>query len=384
MTPVRVAAIARKEWREIVRDRVFVMLAFLLPVVLMFVLGYGLTQDVENMPLAIVDYDRTAASRDYAQHFIGSRYFRFAGYVNGVQEAERLMASGRVRAVVVIGERFERQLGEGRRVAVQTLVDGTFVNSARVLKGYLEAINANAAFAVARASVSRRLGVSDARADVLTRPLRLDIRYLYNQELRSIWAIAPSLIMNILLWTSPLLMALSVIREKESGSIYNIYSSETTRLDFLLGKLLPCAGIAFVNGVVLWAMATWYFDAPFKGGAAAFLAATAVFVLSTTALGLLVSSWVRTQPAALMLVMIIGAIVGMQFSGMFTPVVSLPLPNRVIAHLFPAMYYNNVVQETFLKGAGFADTWPDIAVTALFAVGAFGLSYLSFHKRVAV
>lgn len=382
MNPARVAAIARKEWREIVRDRLFVVLAFLLPVLLMLVLGYGLTQDVENMPLAIVDEDRSAASRDYAQHYIESRSFHFAGYVGRVEDAERLIASGRVHVVIVIGGQFERQLLEGRTATVQTLLDGTFINSARVLEGYLDAINAGAGLDLERASVSRRLGVSEARADTLVRPLRLDIRYLYNVELRTIWAIAPSLVMNILLWTSPLLMALSVVREKESGSIYNIYSSETTRLEFLLGKLLPCAGISFVNGVVLWAMATQYFGAPFKGSALTFLVATMVFVLSTSALGLLISLWVRTQQAALMIVMMLGAIVGMHFSGMFEAVVSLPLPNRVISHLFPAMYYNNVIQGTFLKGAGFAGMWPDILVTGLFACSAFGLSYLSFHKRV--
>jgi ABC-2 type transport system permease protein len=383
MNPIRVAAIAGKEWREIVRDRIFVLLAFLLPVLLMFVFGYGLTQDVENMPLAIVDDDRSPASRDYARHYIESRYFHFEGYAGRVEEAERLIESGRVRVVIVIGADFERQLVERRPVAVQMLMDGTFINSARVLKGYIEAINAGAAVAIQTASVSQRLGISGARADTMVQPLRLDPRYLYNQELRTIWAIAPSLIMNILMWTSPLLVALSVVREKESGAIFNIYASETTRLEFLLGKALPCAAISFINGVVLWIIATRYFGAPFRGGALSFLAATAVFVLSTSALGLLVSLWVRTQQSALMIVVLVGAIVGMHFSGMFESVVSLPAPNRTISHLFPAMYYNNVIQGAFLKGAGFAETWPDILVTGLFACAALGLSYLSFHKRVA-
>ncbi len=383
MSPARVVAIARKEWREIVRDRLFLLLAFLLPVLLMIVFGYGLTQDVENMPLAVVDHDRSAASREYARHYVDARYFRFVGYLDRVDDAERLLAAGRVRVVIVIGQRFERQLLEGRPVAVQTLTDGTFINSARVVQGYLDAINAGAGGALQAAALSRRLGVSDVRADTMLRPLRLEARYLYNQELRSIWAIAPSLIMNILMWTSPLLMALSVVREKESGSIYNIYASETPRVEFLLGKLLPCAGISFIDAVALWAMATGYFGAPFTGSAPAFAAATLVFVLATSALGLLISLWVRTQQAALMIVVLLGAVVGMHFSGMFEAVVSLPAPNRMIAHLFPAMYYNDVVLGTFLKGAGFAETWPDMIVIGLFACVAFALSFLSFHKRVA-
>lgn len=383
MNAGRVAAIASKEWREIARDRIFGLLAFLLPTVLMLVFGYGLTQDVEHLPLVIVDGDRTAASRDYAQHFMGSRHFAFDGYVDRVGDAEQLIATGRARVAIVIGERFERDLLAGRNVTIQTLVDATFINSARVLKGYLDAINAGAGGALASARLSRRTGVSGARADAMLRPLRLDVRYLYNEELRSIWSIAPSLIMNIVMWTSPLLMALSVVREKESGSIFNIYASETTRLEFLLGKLLPCAGISFVNALMLWALATLHFGAPFRGSAWAFLLATIAFVLATSALGLLVSLWVRTQPAALMIVMMLGAVIAMHFAGMFEAVVSLPLPSRAIAHLFPTMYYNNVLQSTFLKGAGLVDAWPDIAVMGGFAGVAFGLSYLSFSKRVA-
>ena len=382
MSVLRIAAIARKEWREIVRDRIFVLLAFLLPVLLMFVFGYGLTQDVEHMPLAVVDYDHSAASREYAHHFTGSRYFTFAGYADRVEDADRLVGSGQLRVVVVIGPEFERQLLEGRTIAVQTLIDGTFINSARVLKGYLDAINAEASLALQTQALSRRLGVSTARAASMLRPLRLETRYVYNEELLTIWAIAPSLVMHILMWTSPLLMALSIVREKESGSIYNIYSSEATRFEFLIGKLLPCAAIAFINAIALWAVATRYFGAPFKGSPSAFLAATVVFVLSTSALGLLISLWVETQQAALMIVVLFGAIIGMHFSGMFEAVVSLPGPNRVISHLFPAMYYNNVIHETFLKGAGFREAWPDIVITALFAVMAFLLSWLSFHKRV--
>ena len=382
MTLARVTAIARKEWREIVRDRLYFLLAFLLPVLLMLVLGYGLTQDVENIPLAVVDEDRSAASREYARHFTDSRYFHFEGDVATVAQAGRLIASGRVRVVIVIGDRFERDLNGGRTATVQTLFDGAFIASTRVLQGYVDAINAEAGLALQTMAVARAMGVSPARAAVMVRPVQLDVRYLYNQEMRSVWAIAPSLIMNILMWTSPLLVALSVVREKERGSIYNIYASRTSRVEFLAGKLAPCAAISFANAVVLWLLATRYFGAPFKGSLLCLGAATVVYVIATSALGLLVGMLVRTQQAALIGVVLLGAIVGMYFSGMFESVATLPLPNRIVSHLFPAMYYNDVVQGTFLKGAGFADSWPDIAATGAFAAGASLGAFLLFHKRV--
>ena len=383
MKVARVLAIARKEWREIVRDRLLVALAFLLPVLLMGVLGYGLTQDVDHIPLVIVDEDHTAASRDYAQPFRSSRYFQFAGYVDRVDTAEQLLTAGKVRVALVIGDRFEQELHEGRPVAVQALVDGTFITTARVVSGYLDAINAGGAVARTTARVAGRLGVDATRAETLVRPLRIDTRYLYNEDLRTIWAIAPSLVMTILLWTAPLLIALNVVREKERGSLATFYASEATRLEFLLGKLAPCIAIAMVNSLVLWALATWYFAAPFRGSPAAFLAGMTTFVLSATTFGLLVAMWVRTQQAALLIVMLSGAIVGIHFSGMFEAVSSMPLMNRAIAHLMPAMYFNNVLQGTFLKGTGFRSTWRDIAITAVFAAGTFTVAYRTFHKRVA-
>lgn len=379
----RIATIARKEWREIVRDRLFVLLAFLLPVLLMLVFGYGLTQDVENMPLAVVDEDRTTASREYARRYIEAPQFAFRGYLDGLHDADRLLAYGAVRVVLVIGSGFERQVREGRTAAVQVLIDGTFINTARVVKGYVDAISGGAALTLQSQQTAQRLGVTAERAEMLVHPLRIETRYFYNQELRSVWAVAPALVMNILMWTAPLIVALTIVREKETGSIYSIYASETTRLEFLTAKLLPCTFIGFVNALVLWALATLWFGAPFRGNPWTFIAAALVYVLSTNALGLLISLWVRTQQAALMLVVLLGAVLAMHFSGMFEPVVSLPLLNRLIAHMFPAMYFNNVVQATFLKGAGFAETWPDIAATGLFAAAALAVSYFSFRKRTS-
>jgi len=382
VNPGRVAAIARREWREVSRDRLLLLLAFLLPVLLMFVLGYGLAQDVERVPLAIVDEDGTAASREYVAPYFASRDFHVIGYVDRVETAEHLLVAGRARVVLVIPAGFDRDVGRGRPAHVQALVDGTFVTSARIVTGYLDAIAAGAEAARANAAVAVRLGVSPARADVLARPVRVETRYLYNQDLRTIWAIAPSLVMTILLWTSPLLVGLSLVREKERGSLIAFAASETTRLEFLLGKLLPSAGIATVNALALWGLAVWYFGAPFRGSAGTFIAAAAAFVLAGTSYGLLVSLWVRTQQAALMIVMLSGAIVGIHFSGMFEAVPSLPPINRAIAHLTPAMYFNRVLLGTFLKGAGWTASWRDIAVTGAFAGGAFALAYLSFHKRV--
>ena len=197
----RVWAVAHKEWREIVRDRVYFLLAFILPPVLMLVFGYGVTQEVENVPFALIDEDRSALSRDYAHHYISSRYFDYRGQLTALRDADRLLADGRIVVVLVIPARFGEELTAGRRVVIQTLIDGTFTARGRTVLGYVQSINAAAAGDLQARAVMRRLGIGPAQAEVLLQPVRVEVRYLYNQELKSIWGVAPAMIMFILILT---------------------------------------------------------------------------------------------------------------------------------------------------------------------------------------
>ncbi len=377
----RVLAVAHKEWREIVRDRVYFLLAFILPPVLMLVFGYGVTQEVEHVPFALVDEDRSALSRDYAQHYISSRYFDYRGQLPGINAADRLLADGRVTMVLVIPARFERELLAGRATEIQALVDGVFTARARSVLGYVEAINAQASGALQARTLMRRLGLPPERAVLLLEPLRVEVRYLYNQELKNIWGVAPAMIMFILILTAPLLAALSVVREKETGAIYNIYASTISRAEYLAGKLAPSVLISYLNAVVLWLLATLYFDAPFKGTLWFFLPATLAYVLCTSALGLLISAVTRTQQAALMISVIVGVVIALSFSGMITPVSSLTGVNWLLAQLLPAMYYHDIVLGAFLKGAGWVVLGWQAALLLGYAAALFAIAGLLFRKR---
>lgn len=377
----RVFAVAQREWREILRDRIYFLLAFLLPVMLMLVFGYGMSQDIENIAFAVVDEDRTPLSRDYAHHFIESRYFSFQGYLPSANAADRLLAERKLRVVIVIGPRFEQQLLAGRSGQVQTLIDGTFTTSTRTIQAYVEAINLAASTSIQTGYLARRLGLPLERAAGLLHPVVLDVRYLYNQEVRSIWSVAPGLIMMILMLVPPLLMALSVVREKETGAIYNVCTSTITRAEFLTGKLLPSVTISGINAGILWLLATLYFHTPFKGSFLFFAFATLLYILCTTSLGLLISLLVRTQQAAMIISLVMSIIVSIQFSGLITPVSSLSGGNYAIAHAFPAMYYNAVVKGAFLKAVGLDVLWPQLLLFVLYATAVFFLCYLLFHKR---
>lgn len=377
----RVLTLAHKEWREIVRDRIFVLLAFLLGPMLMLVFGYGMSQDVEHVPLAIADHDLSRLSREYARHYIDSRWFAFRGYVSDEHQVERLLADGAVRMVLVIPERFGERLLEGQSTEIQTLIDGTFTRTARMVQAYVEAINAAVSADLAAQVTAARLGVTPERAAVLLAPVRAEVRYLYNQEVRSIWALGPSLVMFVLALVVPLLMALNVVREKETGAIYNIYASTVTRAEFLTGKMVPNVAIAMVNAVLLWLIALSIFRVPFRGSLLLFLVATLLYVVAASGFGLLVSLVVETQQAALAVCVVLSVIVAINFSGMLTPLSSLTGLTGTLARLLPPAHFNNVMLDVFLKGSAGGIPWRPTLVAAAHAALALVVAYLLFRKR---
>ena len=381
MNTRRIRALASKEWREILRDRLFLTLAFVVPATLMLVFGYGIILDVEKLPFAVVDYDRSSMSRDYIHRFIDSRYFDFKGYVHSERDLGPLLADSKVRLALVIPARFQERLTAGRPAPVQTLIDGTFPFRAQTAKGYVIAINAAVNGELLTGFVAQTRGVTLERAAEQVSPVRLELRYLYNQELNSRWTVAAALVMFVLMISPPFLTALGVVREKEHGSIYNIYSSTISRGEFLAGKLIPYVTISSINVLVLWLMATTLFGTPFKGSFPFFLGASVIYVTCTTGIGLLVSLLVRTQVAAMIMTAIITVVPSVLYSGLLVPIPSLDAAARVEAHLFPAMYYTNVALGSFLKGVGLEVLWGDVAILAVYAAVLWTLSFFLLRKR---
>ena len=377
----RIAAVSRKEWMETVRDRLFLLMAFLLPVLWMVVFGYGLVLDVEHVPFAVLDRDQSSLSRDYLYRFIESRYFDFRGSVHEEREIDRLLGDTSIRMAIVVPERFEERLLAGKPVTVQTLLDGTFPLHADTTKGYVIAVNNAFTQELLTDFLTRTRGLVPAEARRLTEPVSLETRYLYNEEVRSTWSMVPALIMFTLMVASPLLTALGVVREKETGSIYNIYSSTASKAEFLVGKLAPYFAISTINVGVLWMIAVWLFRVPFKGNIAVFFVASMLFVLCSVGIGLVISLLVRTQMAALLITIVIAMVPTLLFSGLLVPVSSLSSGAQVQAHLFPMMYYTDVVRGSFLKGLGWKPMWVDLFALAGFAVVLQLVAYGLFTKR---
>lgn len=374
-------AVSYKELREVARDKLFAVLAFVLPTFLMLLMGVCLSMDVEHIPIAIVDNDNTPESRDFTSRFASSRYFNLVKIAYDDRQLDPLLKNNVIRAVIVIPEHFGKNLRKGRPAPVQTLLDGTYTSRAQITKGYISSIIASMNASILAEYISRTKGVPLDRAQIAVRPIKVDTRYLYNPSVKSVLGMAPRLIVIILYMVPPLLTALGVVREKETGSIFNVYASTLTRGEYLTGKLIPYVGIAFANGIVLWLVALLVFGAPFRGSVLFFLFSTLVYVLSTCCVGLAISTVMTTQAAAMIFTAIVTQITAVNFSGVMVPVASLSPGGQKIAHFFPCMFYTRIVEGTFLKGTGLADLWLNVVILMLFAAALFIVSYLLFHKR---
>ncbi len=377
-----VGVIALKEWREIVRDPIYLALAFLIPAVMMFVLGSGMMLEVRHMPYGVWDMDNSAQSRDLTERFRHSVYFRYRSALDSYEAVEAALKRGEIRFALIIPPDYGERLARGHPAQIQTLIDGQFTYHARVAKAYVDTIVAHANQALALEWAAVRRGLSPAALERMMQPVRLEVRYLYNQALRSEWSMAPGLVMLIMLVSPALLTALGVVREKERGSIFNIQASTVSRAAFLLGKLLPYVLISMLNLVVLTLLALGYFGAPFKGSVLAYALASFIYIFAAGAIGLLVSVLVRSQAAAALITLLGTMIPGFMFSGLMMPISSMSPEAQVEAHVFPAMHFLEVVWGVYLKGYGLEALTRPIGLLALYALVLMGLAWLTFHKRV--
>ena len=377
----RVTTLVIKEVREITRDRLLFSLAFIVPPVIMLVIGFGVTTDVRDIPLVILDYDRTEMSRELAHKFKDSRYFDFKGYMRHESDIQRLITDNRARAAIVIPHRFHERLRSGRPAKVQTIIDGSIPSQAETVSGYVSSVIAHFSGQQLARYVSREWGISHAAAAGVTRPISLHTRFLYNEAMTSRWAIGPGSIMTVLAFVPPILASVGVVREKENGSIDNVYSSTLRREEFVLGKLIPYMLLSSISFFMLWALALIIFQVPFRGSPLLFALTGILYVTCTTLMGMIISFFVRSQIAAVLLAVIATLMPTLQYSGMIVPLSSLSQAGQFQARLLPSSYFYEGIQASFLKGVGVSEMWPVILALTIYASVLYALCCFKFSKR---
>ncbi|MGQ9368349.1 ribosome-associated ATPase/putative transporter RbbA [Azospirillum sp. ST 5-10] len=364
----RLLAFAHREALEILRDPVRVAFALLSPLLLLVTFGYGISFDVEDLPFAVFDRDRSPESRQFVESFAGSRYFDQRAPAATEAEVDRRLRSGELRLVIAIPPGFGRDLLRGHRPEVGILLDGAMPFRAETTRGYVDGIVLSYLQDLSRRTTGEETALT---------PVRVEPRYRYNQDFRSAVAITPGVIMVLLIMIPPMLTALGVVREREIGSIANLQSSPATVGEFLVGKQMPYLAIGFLSFLSLTGLAGVLFGVTVTGSFAALALGAALYVFAGTAFGLLVSTLVRTQVAAILVTAILCTVPAVNFSGFLYPAATLEGAGRVIGRGFPALWFQDVALGAFAKARPFADLSLDFLVLA-----AFGLVFLAAASRL--
>jgi ribosome-dependent ATPase len=346
--PRRMFSYAMREMLELRRDPIRGTLALLGSVILVFIMGYGISMDVEDLTFAVLDRDQTTTSRDYTLDLAGSRYFIERAPILDYEDLDQRMRAGDLALAIEIPPGFARDIARGRRVQIGAWIDGAMPMRAETVQGYVRGMHV---LWLARKATEAGRG---AAASGL---VNIETRFRYNPDVRSLVAMVPAVIPLLLLLIPAMLASLSVVREKELGSIVNLYVTPTTRLEFLLGKQLPYVLLGMLNFLLLTLLAVTVFGVPLTGSFPALAAGALLFVISATAIGLLISSFMRSQIAAIFGTAIITLLPAAQFSGIIDPVSSLEGAGAVIGQIYPMTHFLTISRGTFSKALGFGDLY---------------------------
>jgi len=368
----RLMSYTRRESLELLRDPIRLALSILGSVVLMLVLGYGISMDVDDITFAVLDRDQTTLSRDYAVNLAGSHYFVQRPQLHDDAEMDRRLRSGELTLAIEIPPGFARDLARGNRVQIGAWIDGATPTRAETVRSYVQGMHQH--WLNARA---REASGETATAGWAT----IETRFRYNPDVASLPAMVPAVIPLLLMLFPAMLTALAVVREKELGSIVNLYVTPITRLEFLLGKQIPYIALAMTNFLLLTALAVTLFGVPLKGSFVTLTAAALLYVMSSTAFGLLISTFVRSQVAAIFGTAILSILPAVQFSGLSDPVSSLEGVGAFIGRVFPTSHFLTISRGTFSKGLGFADLRAYFVPLALAVPVLIGLCTVLLRKQ---
>ncbi|MDX1796360.1 MAG: ribosome-associated ATPase/putative transporter RbbA, partial [Hydrogenovibrio sp.] len=364
----RLFAYSHRETLELLRDPVRLSFAFIGSILLLLVFTYGITTDVEKIKFSALDLDQTPASRNYLKSFEGSSYFKEMPPLKSKTDMDNRLVSRAIEVAIEIPPGFGKNLKSGKNVTVSAWVDGANTFRAGTVTGYVSGAHA--------AYLSKQTPSGAAL-------MQIQSRFKYNPAMENIYAMAPSMPALLLILFPAILMAVSVAREKEMGTITNFYVTPTSRLEFVIGKQLPYIAVGFINLLMLLLFVIFVMNVPVKGSIAALILGGTLYVAATTGLGLLLSSLVRTQVAAVFVTAVLTMMPTMQFSGMLQPVSTLEETGRIIGSFWPTTYFMHLSVASFTKGLTFEELSGDLWALLAFLPVLVGLSAFLLKKQEA-
>jgi ABC-2 type transport system permease protein len=369
-------AIIRKEINHIVRDRMTFILVMVTPVTLLFLMAYALTVDIEHVPIAVLDFDRSPLSRSFVQRITEGDDLDLYAQVGSLDEVEGLLMRGEIKAALVIDADFGRDLLSMSGMPLQIVIDGTEPESGGFAVDHIGG-RAEEFVSEALASQIQVLGVSP---DAL-QPIDLRVRALYNPSLKPRVDLVPGLI-SMVLGFPALSVALTLAHEREHGTLEQVMATPVGRVELLLGKIIPYVVVGLINVIVIPALAMVAFHIPFNGSLPVFFVLSAVFLFAILSMGMIIGVFIRTQPAALALSFLVIFFPGFFLTGIFFPVASMPEIMRMEALALPGTHYAIITRGVFLPGVGLGVLWPYGVMLIGLGIAFTAVGALFFRKKL--
>jgi len=373
----RLRSMLIKEFLQVLRDPKMRGVIFVMPLLQAMVFGYAVTTDVRNVPVAVLDFDQSVASRELLSRFSASGYFRFVSQTRNVNDATHLLDKESVGAILRIDQGFEEDLRAGRTAKLQVIADGTDSNTAGIVLGYTGRIAGEFSGKVLLTRFSRLRGEGPLPGNV-----ELVSRAWFNENLESRNFYVPGVIAIIVMLVTLMLTSMAIVREKEIGTIEQLLVSPITPAEFILGKTLPFALIGYADVLLVAALGVFWFEVPIRGSLPLLLVATTFYLMTTLGIGLFISTVSRTQQQAMLSVFFF-YFPAVLLSGFMFPIANMPSPVQYLTYANPLRYFLVILRGIFLKGAGTATLWPPMA--ALLAMGLLTLLVTTrrFRKTMA-
>ncbi len=369
-------AITRKEFHHIVRDRSTLILVIFTPMVTLLLMAYALTVELQHIPIAVLDYDRSATSRDFVQQITAGNDLDLYAQVNSIEEIEALLMHGEVKAALVIDPNFSRDLLAMRGMPMQMIIDGTEPESGGFAVDHI-ASRAEEFANKALSSQMQTMGLTEASLA----PLDVRIRTWYNPGLKPRNDIIPGLI-SMVLGFPALSVALALAHEREHGTMEQLMATPVGRAELLVGKMIPYIIAGLVNVVFLPIFAIWWFDVPFNGSFPLFFALSIIFLFAVLSMGIIIGVFMKSQAAAMGVSFLMIFFPGFFLTGIFFPIVSMPEIMRMESLGMPGTHYAIITRGVFLTSVGMDVLWPYAVMLILLGFGFIGVAALFFKKKL--
>ncbi len=364
----RLWAVGYKESLQILRDIRVLIMAFAIPLILLILFGYAVTLDINNLLMGVYDQDNSRESRELVESLVQSGYFSIKDYVKSYEELETLLEKSEIKIALVIPQNFSADLKSGKKIEVQTILDGSDANTASIGSGYLSG---------GLLLFSSKMAQSDNAPAIEGRT-----RIWYNQELKSKNFIIPGLIAVIMMIIGALLTSLVIAREWERGTMEQLIATPVKSSELIFGKLIPYFLVGMIDLLVAVILARLLFKVPFRGDYLFMFLVSGIFLLGALGIGMFISILTKSQQLAYQMAMLTSFLPGYILSGFIFPIFNMPLFLRVITHIVPARYYIRILQDIFLKGNGLKILGGEILLLSIFALMMLTIANLIFKKRL--